>query len=166
MSTNWSWSVFFTLTFKEPVSLTRAERLAFGRACSRPGWCVGSVESRGGYWVAAIEEHRLERAGQPHVHGIAGGFVDGDPRVVAMWQEWRIFDGGRARVELVRCAADVARYVSKYTLKGVAKWYDGGELQRRAGEAFQLASTETRVRDVASLPASESASASVQLNPR
>jgi hypothetical protein len=101
-------------------------------------WAAGAIESRGGYWWAALENHRARPT--PHVHGIAGGFND-DPMRIALWNEWRSLGLGAGRAEIVpiRNAAGVATYVGKYVNKGLGKIYTGGELELRKRGVFAYA---------------------------
>lgn len=137
----WDWSLFFTLTIRDhergprqglPRGVTASERL-LGQ------WARGSIEARGGYWFAAMENHRYRPT--PHFHGRAGGFYE-EPSRVAMWREWRelTWEGvdetgreiaARARVEPIGDLMRSAIYVAKYVNKGLGKIYTGGELEHR-----------------------------------
>jgi len=140
----WDWSLFFTLTVADHQSGPRAG-LPRGVAASERlllRWATGSIEARGGYWFAAMENHRYRPT--PHFHGLAGGFYE-EPSRVAMWREWRelTWEGidemgreiaARARVEPIGDLMRSAIYVAKYVNKGLGKIYTGGELARRKRE--------------------------------
>lgn len=141
ISSTWDWSIFFTLTLTD---LPRSEGFA-GRTYYGVGhterllqqWAEGSIESRGGYWWAALESHRARPT--PHAHGIAGGFGE-TPIRKAMWAEWRSIQNGAGRAEVlpVESAAACAVYVAKYVNKGLGKIFTGGELERRKSGVFVL----------------------------
>jgi hypothetical protein len=136
LAETWDWRIFFTLTLAD---LSDGERFT-GRtyhgvsATERllDDWARGAIESRGGYWWAALESHKARPT--PHVHGIAGGF-NVDPMRKAMWAEWRAIGGGRAQVVPIENVGGVAVYVAKYVNKGLGKIYTGGSLElRKRGE--------------------------------
>ena len=141
IATTWDWRLFFTLTLTDmPRSETFGGRTYYGVSHTErllQLWAEGAIESRGGYWWAALESHRARPT--PHVHGIAGGF-DEDPRRIAMWNEWRSIGSGAGRAEVlpVKSAAGCAIYVAKYVNKGLGKIYTGGSLELRKGGAFAL----------------------------
>lgn len=144
----WDWSLFFTLTIRDHERGPRAG-LPRGIAASErllERWAKGSIESRGGYWFAAMESHAYRIT--PHFHGIAGGFYE-EPSRIAMWREWReltwqgIDETGReiaarAQIEPIGDLIRSAIYVAKYVNKGVGKIYTGGELERRKRDGSGL----------------------------
>lgn len=141
LAETWDWSLFFTLTVADhqagprkglPRGVAASERLLLR-------WASGSIEGRGGYWLAAMEMHAFRVT--PHFHGLAGGF-DEEPSRIAMWREYRdlTWEGtdatGRelaARAQVVPIVDSVrsAIYVGKYISKSLGKIYSGGELDRR-----------------------------------
>lgn len=149
LAETWEWSLFFTLTVADYQSGPRVG-LPRGMAASERlllRWAVGSIESRGGYWLAAMESHAFRVT--PHFHGLAGGF-DEEPSRIAMWREYRAltFEGtdatGRelaARAQIVPIVDPVrsAVYVAKYVCKSLGKIYTGGELDQRKTAASGLA---------------------------
>lgn len=149
LAETWQWSLFFTLTVADhlsgprkglPRGVTASERLLLR-------WAWGSIESRGGYWIASMETHAFRVT--PHFHGLAGGF-DEEPSRVAMWREYRelTYEGtdaeGRelaARAQVVPIVDRVrsAIYVAKYVCKSEGKIYTGGELDHRKASNSGLA---------------------------
>ncbi len=142
LAETWEWSLFFTLTVLDhqlgpraglPRGVGASERLL-------QQWTKGSIEARGGYWLAGMESHAHRVT--PHFHGIAGGFYE-EPSRTAMWAEWRALTwegidpetgravAARAQVVPVDDAMGAAIYTAKYVNKGMGKLYIGGGLEWR-----------------------------------
>jgi hypothetical protein len=111
----WQWEWFGTFTFRAEVHPEAADK-RFRVLCSKinrelygPRW----YKKRAGVpWVRALE---YQRRGVIHYHALFAGVQD--LRRFSWMEEWDRL-AGFARIEPIRMADAVQRYVSKYVIKG------------------------------------------------
>lgn len=131
LADTWHWDWFHTGTFAPLDGETRKSvtHTAVGWDLSdrRFRQWVEQLQQLAGqpvYWVRARERHQFNRS--THFHSLIGGVGNLSRRDA--WREW--FErNGQARIEPVRGADEVARYVSKY----VVKEYGSVEFSENAG---------------------------------
>jgi hypothetical protein len=112
---HWRWEWFCTFTFREfvhpeaadkrfRVLISQANRVLFGTMWYKRG--------EGLRWVRALEYQKRDVI---HYHALLAGVED--LRRLFWMDRWHEL-AGYARIEPIDCAAAVARYVSKYVVKG------------------------------------------------
>ncbi len=146
---NYSWSYFVTLTFRESLGPEAIERSIkrFTRVVHENvfGEFDEVRDVRDLYGVRYFPALERGCCGEKRLHAhvlIAGGEVLGDRLANARWTPWRQWwnrEYGGLRIEKPRAQGDVAAYCTKYVLKGdesgfelCSTWADERDRRKRA----------------------------------
>jgi hypothetical protein len=111
----WEWEWFATLTFRHEIHPEAADKrfrvlISMGnRELYGPRW---SKKRRGIRWIRALE---YQRRGVIHFHALLSGI--GNLRRLSYMDRWNRM-AGFAKIEPIKNAEAVRRYVSKYVIKG------------------------------------------------